>query len=252
MKKLNQLTDRSVEPRNNMRITKKLKQQVLDEAGWKCEYCGVDLNESIATIDHKIPLRKGGTIDRSNLVAACRQCNMTKADRIIDSLSNPIAKQAAEAWIHAYIKAPKLTSIISIVIAVIGVVVSIIANHQSLDKRQAGLSENPDFKAQIRQLDQTETNLKQLLGFIEFQKGQMLNNEQSLASLREEKQKLEPLVSANKQTVEALFSAQETRAKANASKERWIGFCLGIVASIVASIFILIAQYFIRVARKAS
>lgn len=37
----------------------------------------------VATIDHRIPLAKGGGKDLSNLVAACWSCNQAKRDQII-------------------------------------------------------------------------------------------------------------------------------------------------------------------------
>ena len=70
--------------------------------------------------------------------------------------------------------------------------------------------------------------------------------------LKDEQSKLQPLVSADKEVVEALFSAQEARAKESAKVERWIGFVLGVAASIVASIFLMIIQYFLRARRSGS
>lgn len=58
---------------------RKLRKQVLDEDGWVCAYCGSQAN----TVDHIIPLAKGGTDDRSNLVSACGACNYAKRDKIL-------------------------------------------------------------------------------------------------------------------------------------------------------------------------
>ena len=235
-----------------MRITRALRKQVFDEADWKCEYCGTKLDEFNGAIDHKHPKSKGGSNERDNLAAACRKCNILKADKLLEAFSTPIAKQAAEAWIHAYIKSPKLTGIISGVIAIIGMVLAIYFNQQAELKREEKLAQNLNFKSQIEQLDQTENSLKQLLTFIEIQKHQVTENQSSLKTLAEEKSKLEPLVHADKKVVEALFSAQEARAKESATRERWIGFGLGVAASIIASIVLMIAQYFFRVRGESS
>lgn len=40
--------------------------------------CGGPVPENAATIDHRHPLSKGGTSQRSNLVVACRRCNQIK------------------------------------------------------------------------------------------------------------------------------------------------------------------------------
>jgi 5-methylcytosine-specific restriction endonuclease McrA len=47
----------------------------LDYFGNKCVYCGC---EGKMTLDHKIPISKGGTNWPSNFVPACRSCNSSK------------------------------------------------------------------------------------------------------------------------------------------------------------------------------
>jgi 5-methylcytosine-specific restriction endonuclease McrA len=42
-----------------------------------CVYCGDDAN----TVDHVIPITKGGTDDPLNLVAACARCNYSFGNR---------------------------------------------------------------------------------------------------------------------------------------------------------------------------
>ncbi|OCL96493.1 hypothetical protein AAX29_02032 [Aliarcobacter thereius] len=112
------------------------------------------------------------------------------------------------------------------------------------EELEAKLSENLDFKYQIKELSETEKSLKTLLTFIDSQKQKVIIYEQNMQQLENEKQKLEPLVNADKATVEALFKVQEERAKENANKERWIGFGLGILASIIASFVMVIGRYF--------
>lgn len=46
--------------------------------GWKCAYCRVGLTQKSLTIDHKIPLSKGGSNWLANLIPACRTCNSKK------------------------------------------------------------------------------------------------------------------------------------------------------------------------------
>jgi 5-methylcytosine-specific restriction endonuclease McrA len=43
-----------------------------------CYYCGRKVPPSELTMDHKIPLSRGGTSDRSNIVPACKECNSKK------------------------------------------------------------------------------------------------------------------------------------------------------------------------------
>ncbi|MDE1940713.1 MAG: HNH endonuclease [Patescibacteria group bacterium] len=49
-----------------------------DFFGWRCRYCGKSLNNKTVTIDHQIPLSRGGTNWPSNLVPSCRSCNCSK------------------------------------------------------------------------------------------------------------------------------------------------------------------------------
>lgn len=43
-----------------------------------CFYCGIRLFEDDYTIDHYVPLVRGGTNDPENIVLACHACNMSK------------------------------------------------------------------------------------------------------------------------------------------------------------------------------
>jgi 5-methylcytosine-specific restriction protein A len=45
----------------------------------KCGYCGKQM--SSPTVDHKIPVSRGGTDALDNLIAACKPCNSRKRDK---------------------------------------------------------------------------------------------------------------------------------------------------------------------------
>jgi DNA-directed RNA polymerase subunit RPC12/RpoP len=235
-----------------VRVTKKIKDQLLKAADYKCEYCGVEVNERIAVIDHKIPLKAGGTSEAENLAIACPKCNFLKADKILGSISNPVVESAAKLWIHAYIKFPVATAIISIAVSVGASFLAYQGEQQRKAQTVAELSKNSDFSAQIQQLSETEKNLKTLLAFVSAQKDRVTDNERNIQQLESEKQRLEPLVSADRATVDAFFKAQEERARKNASQERWIGFGLGILASMFASFIIVVGKFFYASWRKNS
>lgn len=46
----------------------------------ECQYCGAKIGHN-ATVDHIIPVSRGGVSDYINCVAACSECNNRKADR---------------------------------------------------------------------------------------------------------------------------------------------------------------------------
>jgi len=235
-----------------MRVTKKIKEQLLEAANGQCEYCGTEVNLQTAMIDHKIPLKDGGSSDIGNLTIACPTCNILKADKILGTISNQAVESAAKLWIHAYLKSPAITVVISIVVTLAGALLGYQADLNRKIVTESELSKNLEFKSQIQQLDETEKSLKTLLSFVSSQRDKMTQNEISIQKLETEKQKLEPLVNADRATVEALFKAQEERAQANANQERWIGFGLGILASIIASFAMVIGKYFIVARRENS
>ncbi|GIK67125.1 MAG: HNH endonuclease [Chloroflexota bacterium] len=63
------------------RISKKMRQQVLDRANGLCEYCQTS-EELVLTIeiDHIIPIEAGGKNELGNLCVACDSCNSRKLD----------------------------------------------------------------------------------------------------------------------------------------------------------------------------
>ena len=47
--------------------------------GKGCTYC----NQACATVDHIVPLNRGGDNQKQNLTPACRSCNSSKGDRLL-------------------------------------------------------------------------------------------------------------------------------------------------------------------------
>src|SRR5437868_9620515 len=48
-----------------------------------CWYCNCVLSERTWSLDHVIPLSRGGTDHQGNLVAACKRCNSSKGNKTI-------------------------------------------------------------------------------------------------------------------------------------------------------------------------
>lgn len=63
-----------------MGYTKKKKRhrRLLAETGGCCMYCGRPLSVTMATIDHIIPLSRGGYTEDENLTVCCEPCNTLK------------------------------------------------------------------------------------------------------------------------------------------------------------------------------
>lgn len=58
-----------------------LRYEVLKQAKFRCELCGISAEEKALEVDHIVPRNKGGTDDFSNLQALCYSCNAMKRDR---------------------------------------------------------------------------------------------------------------------------------------------------------------------------
>lgn len=56
-----------------------------------CHWCRVGLDDTDATVDHRIPLSRGGLNNRNNLVLACAPCNQGRGNAM------PEIVEAAEA-----------------------------------------------------------------------------------------------------------------------------------------------------------
>ena len=55
---------------------------------YKCVYCGMRCSkQNPYTIDHIVPLKRGGTHDLANLTLSCRSCNSSKRDRLLSEWS---------------------------------------------------------------------------------------------------------------------------------------------------------------------
>lgn len=58
--------------------------KLYDEQGGKCFYCKKPVRKENATLDHIIPLSRGGYNKRKNYVMACDSCNNEKGSMTKD------------------------------------------------------------------------------------------------------------------------------------------------------------------------
>jgi len=64
--------------RQRYSISGEVQQKIWARDGFKCVYCGAKMGEALMTIDHFIPLERGGLNDERNYLTACRKCNKRK------------------------------------------------------------------------------------------------------------------------------------------------------------------------------
>jgi len=70
------------------------KASLLQRDQFECQYCGHEVSEKSATVDHVIPKSRGGKSTWINYVIACKPCNSLKGNRTPEEanmtlLSNP-------------------------------------------------------------------------------------------------------------------------------------------------------------------
>ena len=82
----------------------KARARELRQSGWwkrriadgRCQYCGREVGARRLTLDHVVPLIRGGKSVRANVVPACKDCNSAKQSLLLwewnaylDRLSQP-------------------------------------------------------------------------------------------------------------------------------------------------------------------
>lgn len=65
-----------------------LREFIADLLSQPCIYCGSVEN---TTIDHIVPLSRGGKHEASNLAPACFSCNSSKCDRLLSEWGGRLA-----------------------------------------------------------------------------------------------------------------------------------------------------------------
>jgi len=73
-------TTRFLQLKNGKGVKKKEKEEVFKNYNHRCASCG---SENNLTLDHIIPLSKGGKHEIDNLQVLCRDCNFKKSDKVI-------------------------------------------------------------------------------------------------------------------------------------------------------------------------
>lgn len=67
-----------------------LRRALFERDRWLCRYCGDVVMDDAATLDHVVPVSKGGEHTAENLVTCCLTCNSIKAGRSYDDAAPQI------------------------------------------------------------------------------------------------------------------------------------------------------------------
>ena len=66
-------------PKHTMRLSKR---NIFLRDAYTCQYCGTTVTEVSATLDHVLPVSKGGKTTWENSATACKSCNYKKAAHV--------------------------------------------------------------------------------------------------------------------------------------------------------------------------
>ena len=147
---------------------------------------------------------------------------------------NRISEYLAREYVRVFARSPVITSLATIVaIAIVVVAVKQDSARQAeAEKQRQSVTTYAD---QFARLDTVQQSLKNLSEFVIQQRGRLQESQQLIGNLQDERNRIEPLLQADRKVVDAVFQLQEQRSAHSVSRERWIGFGLGIGASVVAS-----------------
>ncbi len=68
-------------------IPKQMRREIYERDSYTCQFCNKVFSPEHLTIDHLIPLARGGLDEPTNWVTACRSCNQQKADKPLEEFA---------------------------------------------------------------------------------------------------------------------------------------------------------------------
>jgi hypothetical protein len=125
-------------------ISKSLRQQVINEAGYRCEYCRTSsrLTGMPLVMDHILPSSLGGNDERENLAACCYRCNEFKGSKI--KANDPVTNESIslfnprlQRWLDHFQWANGGTHIIGITAIGRGTVLALRLNNEDVVQARA-------------------------------------------------------------------------------------------------------------------
>ncbi len=70
--------------------------EIYERDKWICQYCGGEVNQQNATLDHYVPKSKGGDNSKDNLKTCCLLCNSIKSGKTYEEAAPLLLKSIQE------------------------------------------------------------------------------------------------------------------------------------------------------------
>lgn len=83
------------------------RENIFARDNYTCQYCGREFKSRELTLDHVLPKSRGGKDDWENIVACCKHCNQTKANRTPEEANMPLLsepKKPEDYWTFEFSK----------------------------------------------------------------------------------------------------------------------------------------------------
>lgn len=81
-------------------MRRKVKDDVLRRDNYTCQFCGRKCAADELTVDHLIPMARGGLDEPVNYVACCEPCNQRKADIPLEQFAQTVNVKVEELPVH--------------------------------------------------------------------------------------------------------------------------------------------------------
>jgi len=81
-------------------IPKAVRHEVYKRDGCICQFCGAKRQPRELTIDHLVPVSRGGHDEITNYLTACKACNQRKADLSLEDFSAGLDIEVQELPVH--------------------------------------------------------------------------------------------------------------------------------------------------------
>jgi predicted negative regulator of RcsB-dependent stress response len=126
----------------------------------------------------------------------------------------------------------------AIIMAIVAASMSFYEKHEKDIERE----KSQTYEKQVERLSNIQDSVKDLAEFVSQQQKQLEASRDTLQNLENERKKLEPVVQADRQVVEAILKLQADQERSSVWLERGIGFLLGIAGSLIASIIFTVVR----------
>ena len=122
-----------------------------------------------------------------------------------------------------------------IALCILGLSAGVLAAYLTFTIGKANTLKYTDAKEQIEKIEQVRSNIISMVLFFERQERKIARSEKVLRELIAKNDELKPIVTADKEQIEAILLAHSISQRQNVLVDRVIGFLIGICGSIIAA-----------------